>query len=129
MDRILFFDGVCIMCNRLIQFVLKHDKKRLYKFATLQGATAERLLPEAFRQDLTTVVLLDHDGIFKESDAILRLLASLGGVFSVFGIFKIVPRFIRDRVYRFIATHRYRWFGTTESCAFLSKEDRERILD
>lgn len=129
MDRILFFDGICIMCNNLIRFVLRHDKKRLFKFATLQGKTAEKLLPPDYKNELKTIVLLDDKGFHTESDAILRLLLGLGGIFSLVNIVKIIPKIIRDKVYRFIAKNRYSWFGTTESCALLNQEERRRILD
>lgn len=128
-DKILFFDGVCIMCNRLIHFVLRHDKKLDVKFATLQGKTAHEQIPASMTADLKSVVFLDQDGIHTESDAIIRLFQAMGGIFSLAFLLRIFPRFIRNAAYRFVATHRYRWFGTTESCALLTAEERKRILD
>jgi predicted DCC family thiol-disulfide oxidoreductase YuxK len=127
--KILFFDGICVMCNRLIRFVLHHDKKREVQFATLQGETAKRLLSESHRNNLTTIVFLDEKGIHTESDAMLRLFSGIGGVFSLATVLTIFPKSFRDRVYRYVAQNRYRWFGKTESCALLSEDDRERILD
>lgn len=129
LDKILFFDGVCIMCNSLVRFVLQHDKKHEVRFATLQGATATRYLPEALRTDLNTVAFYDERGIHTESDAILRLFKAMGGWLSIATVLFIFPRFFRNFVYGVVATNRYRWFGITQSCALLSPEQKQRILD
>lgn len=129
MDKILFFDGVCVMCNGLVDFVLKHDQKRVFKFATLQGKTAKARIPEFANSDLNTVVLLDEAGTHTESDAIIRLLIGMGGVFGIANILKIFPKKLRDAVYRWVASNRYRWFGKTESCRLLTKEEKGRIID
>jgi|SRR5579871_6222740 len=129
MAKILFFDGVCVMCNHLVHFALRHDQKRDFKYATLQGDTAKTLIPNDLRANLASVVLLDQEKAYTESDAIIRLLIGFGGVFKLASILLLCPKFIRDAVYRLIAKNRYRWFGTTESCALLSKEERAQILD
>lgn len=129
MEKILFFDGICAMCNGLVDFVFKHDKNRIYKFATLQGKTAAEKLPNLNQEHLTTVVLMDEHGTHTESDAVLRLLVGLGGYFSLAKALFIFPRGFRNLIYRFIAKNRYRWFGTTESCRLLTDEERKQILD
>ncbi len=128
-ETILFFDGICVMCNRLIQFVLRHDKRKQVKFATIQGGTAERYLPEPIRMNLKTVVLVDHRGMHTEADAIIRLLIAMGGSMQMARALYVFPRFMRNSVYGYIANNRYRWFGTTESCALLTPEQKTRILD
>jgi predicted DCC family thiol-disulfide oxidoreductase YuxK len=129
MEKILFFDGVCVMCNSLVSFVLKYDTKHLFKFATLQGNAARERIPGYTHGDLKTVVLVDESGIHTESDAIIGLLIGLGGLFKAAMLLKIFPKKIRDYVYRFIAKNRYRWFGQTEHCALLTKEQRAQIID
>lgn len=129
MNKILFFDGVCVMCNGLVGFVLRHDKKQIFKFATLQGATAEKYLPALYRLELKTIILFDGDALYTESDAIIRLLIDLQGPFKYAKILYIFPKFFRDSIYRIVAKNRYLWFGTAESCALLSTEERKRILD
>lgn len=129
MDKILFFDGICVMCNTLVGFVLKHDKNNAYKFAPLQGKTAEKHLPTLDKESLTTVVLVDEAGTHTESEAILRLLVGLGGYFKIALALRIFPRFFRNSVYRFIARNRYQWFGTTESCRLLTPAQKQRVLD
>jgi predicted DCC family thiol-disulfide oxidoreductase YuxK len=128
MEKILFFDGVCVMCNSLVSFVMRHDKKKIFYFATLQGKKAHELIP-SLNDDLKTVVLWDNGRIRTESDAIIDLLIMLGGIFKFIYILKIFPKAFRDKVYRFIANHRYQWFGQTESCALLSPEEQKRILE
>jgi len=129
MAKVLFFDGICVMCNGLVGFALRHDKKHVFKYATLQGETAKRLVPHLAPDEAKSVVLLDETGVHTESDAIIRLLIGLGGVLKLAYLLWIFPRFLRNAVYRLIARNRYRWFGTTESCALLSQEQRAQILD
>lgn len=128
MGKILFFDGVCVMCNGLVDFILKHDHKNVFKLAPLQGQTAQRLIPN-HAQNLNTVVLWENGKIYTESSAILKVLASLGGIFRLAILLYIFPKFLRNWAYRFIAKHRYRWFGQEESCRLPSPEERLRLLD
>ena len=129
MEKILFFDGICVMCSSLVSFVLKHDQHGRIKFATLQGKAAQQKIPKYTERPLKTVVFLDGEKIYTESDAILQVLIALGGLFRIMVLLKLVPKFIRDPVYRFVAQHRYRWFGQTEHCALLTKEQRAQIID
>lgn len=126
-EKIVFFDGVCVMCNGLVDFIVRHDKKQLFLFAPLQGKTAQEKIP-LHAQELSTIVLLDEQGISTESDAIIHILAALGGVFSLVKVFKIVPKGLRDATYRFIAKNRYRWFGT-QQCSLPSPLKRSKILE
>jgi predicted DCC family thiol-disulfide oxidoreductase YuxK len=127
-QKILFFDGVCVMCNGLVDFTLKHDKKARINFAPLQGSTAHALVPE-YTESLNTVVFIAGDKIFTESDAIIRVFCELGGIFCLAKIFVLVPKFFRDPLYRFVAKNRYRWFGKHESCRLPSPSERKRLLD
>jgi predicted DCC family thiol-disulfide oxidoreductase YuxK len=129
MDKILFFDGECVMCNGLVGFVLRHDKKHVFKFAPLQGETAKKYIPQFTNLNLKTVVLMDENGVHTESTAIIKLFLGLGKIFKLAIIFKIIPKIIRDKIYRYIAHNRYRWFGKTKNCAFLTKEEKKYILD
>lgn len=129
MEKVLFFDGICVMCSGLVSFVLNHDRHKRFKFATLQGKAALEKIPQFTKRPLKTVVLLDGEEVYTESDAILQVLVGLGGFFRLIAVLKIVPKFIRDPIYRFIAQNRYRWFGQTEHCALLTKEQRAQIID
>ncbi len=128
MKKIIFFDGVCVMCNALVDFALKHDHQQIFHFAPLQGETAQARIPQ-FSSDLNTVVLLDESGISTESDAIIKLLQGLGGPLRLAVIFKLVPKSLRDRMYRYVAKNRYRWFGKSETCMAPSAQLSERFLE
>jgi len=126
---IVFFDGYCILCNGFVSFVFRRDKKHIFHFAPLQGKTAGKMLDKDDIDGLESIVYVDESGVYKRSDAVLRILTGMGGFYKILAIFRIVPRFLRDGVYDFIARHRYRWFGTRDACRMPSPEDRGRILD
>lgn len=128
MKKILFFDGVCAMCNGLVKFTLRHDKHAIYQYAALQSLSAKEYIPK-YTRDLDTVVLLDNNNIYTHSDAIIKLLYGLGGYFKLIILLKIFPKKFRDIIYRMIAKNRYRWFGKTDQCILLSNEEKNRILE
>lgn len=129
MSQIIFFDGVCVLCNGFVDFVLSRDSERIFKFAPLQGETAKRTLPENFTKDMSTVVLWSQGQIFQRSDAALMILAQLGGIYSLARIFWIVPQALRDLCYRLVAGQRYHWFGKRDSCRLPTQEERSMFLD
>lgn len=127
---ILLFDGVCNLCNASVQWVLRHDRKGVFRFAALQSDAGEALLlrfgmPSA---DFDTVVMVAGDRVFTRSDAALEIVRRIGGAWSLLTVFKIVPRPLRNAVYDWVARHRYRWFGRTESCMIPRPEWANRFL-
>ncbi len=127
---VLFFDGVCGLCNSFVDFALRHDRNGRVLFAPLQGSTAATQLDTADTATLDTVVLLENGRTYKRSSAIARLLKQLGGIWSVLAWFLwVIPWPLRDLGYRVIAKTRYRLFGRKESCRIPSAEERARFLD
>lgn len=126
---ILFFDGVCGLCNGLVDWLLPRDGRAVLKYATLQGATAKELLPPEMVTDLNTVVLWHRGRVLTRSDAILSCLSELGGLWRIVGMLKIVPRPLRDGAYNFIARRRYLWFGQRHTCRMPLPGERLRFLD
>lgn len=128
---ILLFDGVCNLCNASVQWVLKRDRKGIFKFAALQSETGQALLQkfELSQENFDTVILVDGERIFTRSDAPLEIVRRLGGAWSLLAVFKIIPRSIRNAVYDWIARNRYRWFGKKEECMLPRPEWKERFLD
>lgn len=127
---IVFFDGECSMCDACVDFVLRRDRAGVFRFAPLQGNTARATLPApAPDPSGWSVILRDEAGVHERSDAVLRILARLGGVWTIASWARVVPRFARDAVYRFVARNRYRWFGKKETCRMPTPEERGRILD
>ena len=127
---ILFFDGVCGLCNRFVDFLLKHDRHGRVCFAPLQGTTAASSLSEDVVHGLDTVVFLEGGQPNCRSSAIVRVFWRLGGVWSVLGtLLWIIPKPIRDLGYRLVAKSRYRLFGKKETCRLPTPEERGRFLD
>ena len=129
MQPILFFDGVCILCNRWVDRVLKLDTQERFKFAPLQGETARQRLTQDHRESLPSIILLEGERVWSQSDAILRLLFLLGGWWRLTLIFRIVPRPLRDALYQIVAKRRYRWFGQRKTCRLPSVDEKARFLD
>jgi predicted DCC family thiol-disulfide oxidoreductase YuxK len=129
MNQIIFFDGVCVLCNGFVDFVLTRDKHRIFRFAPLQGETAKRMLPEIHTQDVSTVVLWNQGQISLRSDAALIILSQLGGFWYFAKLGWIFPAVVRDGVYRFIASQRYKCFGKRDSCRLPKPDEREVFLD
>jgi predicted DCC family thiol-disulfide oxidoreductase YuxK len=133
---ILLYDGVCGLCNRLVQFLLKHDKHDRFRFASLQSAFAAPLLKRhgADPHDLDTVyVVIDYDRpterLLARSDAILFLAAHLGGIWKLATVGRALPKTLRDAMYRMVARNRYRVFGKQESCMLPEPSHRQKFLD
>lgn len=122
--KLIIFDGVCKLCNYSVQFIIKRDSKQVYQFVSSQNPNGESLLKELnFNpKDLSSWVLLDNSKIYQKSDGILQVIKDLDGFWYIFGISKILPKFIRDSVYDLIAKNR-RKFGTVDSCMLMKKDE------
>jgi len=110
---IILFDGVCNLCNASVNFVIKHDKKAQFLFASFQSDAAKEIMLHFNLENLKedTVILVEWDKVFDKSTAALKIAKQLDGGFKAFYAFIIVPKFFRDLVYVFIAKNRYNWFG------------------
>ena len=131
MQTNVFFDGVCTLCNRGVNFLIKHDKKGVLKFASLQSEYAQNVIPKALldRDNLDTIIVYTDGKFYERSKAVLKLCKVLGGGFYVVLIGYLIPRFIRDGLYRFIANNRYRWFRTQSQCRVPTPDLKERFLE
>jgi predicted DCC family thiol-disulfide oxidoreductase YuxK len=126
---IIFFDGVCAMCNRFVDGVLRADRRGVFRFAPLQGETARALLPPLTTDPAEwSVIYLDEHGRHDQSEAALAVCRRLGGAWRLLGLARLVPRPLRDALYRVVARHRYRWFGRRPACRVPSAEERGRFL-
>ncbi len=131
MEYIVLYDGVCNLCNRSVQFILLHDRRGCFRFAAQQSEVGQALLRQhGFSTDqIRTVVLIEGNDMYTRSDAALRIALHLGGWWSLcYWIGRLVPKRLRDAVYQFVATHRYRWFGRSETCLLPRPEWRTRFL-
>ena len=126
---VIFFDGLCGLCNAWINFVIARDTQRQFRFGPLQGETAHDWLHLPPDAALDSVTLVDANGIYRKSDAVCRILNQLGGIWRVCGsLLRMVPRPLRDWGYDFVARHRYRLFGKKETCRLPTLKERERFL-
>jgi predicted DCC family thiol-disulfide oxidoreductase YuxK len=129
-SSIVLFDGVCNFCNSSVNFIIRHDKKKRYKFAALQSDIG-RVLSEKNAIDqskIDSIILVENGKVFIKSSAILRISQHLNYLYPLFFGFVIIPKFIRDRVYDFIAKNRYKWFGKKETCMIPSPEIKSRFI-
>ena len=128
---IIFFDGVCNLCNHSVQFILKNDSQHFFRFASLQSAVASSMLkdknisPEA----LDSIVYIYENKVYTESTAALQIAKHLDFPYQLLSVFMWVPSFIRDAVYRWIAKNRYKWFGRKEECWVPSEKVKKRFLE
>lgn len=130
-DNVVLFDGVCNLCNRYVRFVIERDPDALFRFAPMQSPAGARLLRRHgyVPENLDTFVLLKGGRVYARSDAALEIARRLSGPWRLLGFMKVVPRWLRDRLYDIVARNRYRWFGKLGACAVPSAEDRARFLD
>lgn len=130
-ERLVLFDGVCNFCNFWIKFALKRDRKGKLKFGSLQGETAQRLLPQYGIDPsvITSVIFIEDDIAYHESTAALKICRHLSGGWKLLYALIIIPTFIRDGIYKWIAKNRYKWFGKQESCMLPTAEQRARFVD
>jgi predicted DCC family thiol-disulfide oxidoreductase YuxK len=127
---IIVFDGACVLCSANAQFVLRFDNARIFKLAAMQGPIG-RALFEKFGidpSDPDTIIVADGDQVWRNSDAVLAIYGGLGWPWRAFTVFKLIPRCLRDAIYRVIATNRYRIFGKRDTCWVPTAKDRDRVL-
>jgi predicted DCC family thiol-disulfide oxidoreductase YuxK len=134
---ILLYDGVCGLCNRLVQFTLRRDPNAIFRFASLQSAVAASILTRHGINpgDLDTVYVvinyeLPDEYLLSRSDAVLFILKQLGGLSQPTAfLLQLLPKFLRNLAYKLVARHRYRIFGRSETCTLPSAQYRNRFLD
>lgn len=128
--KIILFDGVCNLCNSSVTFVIQRDKKDLFRFAALQEP-AGQLLIEKHQIDISktdSIILIDGDKAYVKSTAALKVARHLGGAYPLLYGFMIVPNFIRNWVYDYVAKNRYKWYGKKDSCMIPTPELKSKFL-
>jgi predicted DCC family thiol-disulfide oxidoreductase YuxK len=128
---IIFFDGVCNLCNSSVNFIIKHDEKKQFLFASLQSDAAKEILLQynSKKINLDSIVLLDNGKLYEKSTAALRISKHLNNGLFLLYIFIIIPTFIRDYLYNYIAKNRYKWYGKKDSCMIPTKDLKSRFLE
>jgi len=127
---IVLFDGVCNFCNATVNFVIRNDKKGVFRFAALQSETGQKILEQygLSKDQFNSFLLIEESRVFDSSTAALKLARQLTLPWRLMRVFLIVPRFIRDGIYNFIARNRYKWFGKKDSCMVPTEEIKSRFV-
>ena len=132
MDKpIVLFDGVCNLCNSAVQFIIRHDKKNIFMFTSLQSDTGQKLLAQYDLplNELNSFILIENNKAYTRSSGALRVIKKLKGLWPLLYGFIIVPKFIRDGVYNWVGRNRYKWFGKQEACMIPTPELKARFLN
>lgn len=124
---VVLFDGICNLCNQSVQLIIRKDKRDYFRFAALDSAYGKAMIS---RYNITadSIVLIENDRAYTQSDAALRIARRLSGIYPVLYAAVVLPKFIRDRIYGIIARNRYRWFGRQEVCWMPSPQLRQKFL-
>lgn len=127
---IVLFDGVCNLCNRAVQFIIKRDPHARISFASLQSSIGQQLLErnKMPKSDFNTFVFIENGKIQTKSTAALKILRYLNGVWKWGYLLIVIPRPIRDAFYSYVAKNRYKWFGIQEHCMIPTKDTKKRFL-
>ena len=130
--KIILFDGLCNLCDASVQFLIKKDTKDVFRFVSLQSELGKELLsrlPVAI-QKTDSIILYESEALFYyKSKAIFQIIKSLGGLFNLLLIFKLLPHSFHDFIYDYIAKNRHHWFGKNEQCLVPTKEIQSKFLN
>lgn len=127
-NAVVYFDGVCGLCNGFIDFVMSVDKNHIFKFSPLQSDYAKANLPSEFTSDLKTIVVQINGQTFSKSSAVIAVLSELGGLWKIALLGKILPIFIANKAYDLVAENRYNLFGKKETCRLPTPEERAKFI-
>ncbi len=130
-ERVILFDGVCNLCDGVVQFIIAKDKNNKFKFTSLQSSTGQSLLAKLNlpTDSYTSIVLIVGDRYFLKSTAVLRVLKELGGFWKLLYIGSIFPRPVRDFFYDLVAKTRYKLFGKREHCKIPTNDIQHKFLE
>lgn len=130
MKGIVLFDGECHFCDKSVQFIIKHDPKGYYNFASLQGEFGQELLNKYdLNSNMESFILIEHNKAYEKSTAALRITRNLSWCWKLLYPLILVPVPLRNWIYGIIAKNRYKWFGKKDQCVIPSPEIRKRFLD
>jgi predicted DCC family thiol-disulfide oxidoreductase YuxK len=127
---IILFDGICNLCSSSVRFIIQRDPGREFKFASLQSEAGKQYIEQYnIHETIDSIVLIKGGNVYLESTAALKIASRLKWPWRIFGILLGIPKPVRDRLYKWIAKNRYKWFGRDESCMLPSKENRDRFIE
>lgn len=125
---VILFDGVCNLCNTSVDFIIRKDKNEYFQFGALQQSSDLLKKHNIDTEYLNSLVLIENGKVFYKSSAALRIAKKLDGAWPLLFSFILVPTFVRDPVYNWIANNRYRWFGKGNSCRLPTPAEAKRFI-
>jgi len=129
-ESVIFFDGICNYCNAMVNFAIRNDKKASLKFSPLQSFAGKQMMKEfKIPAEVDSIIFLDKGKVYTHSDAAIRITKYLRWPSKAFYAFIIVPQFVRQPLYKWVARNRYRWFGKKEKCMVPTPDVKARFLD
>ena len=128
MKNIILFDGVCTLCNFSVTFIIRHDKKGYFHFASIQSNIGKSLIEKYALQGVDSIILVQEGKAYIYSNAVLHIAKKLDSWHKYLYFFRFIPRIFRDAFYKIVAKHRNRFFGKKESCMMPTKDILERLL-
>lgn len=129
--KIILFDGVCNLCDSTVQFIIKHDKNDIFRFVALQSELGEKIIKHIGldRSKTDSIILYEpgHSYLYK-SEAAFKIANDLGGIYPLISIFSILPKWLTNKVYDYIARNRYKWYGKKDECMLPTPEMKAKFL-
>jgi len=128
-NPVILFDGVCNLCNGTVDFLLKRDRKKQFRYAALQSETGKALIQKYhFSEQTDSVILIKLNKAYFESDAAIEIANMLPYPWRLGIVFKIIPKYVRNKIYKWVAKNRYRWFGKRKTCRIPTPEENEFFM-
>ena len=126
---LILFDGICNFCDSSVNYIIRHDKAGVFRFAALQSPTGQKNIQQFGLAHIDSIILVYQGKAYTKSSAVLNIAKILGGIHILAYAFVIIPTVIRDWAYGIVATYRYRWFGQKDQCMIPSPDIRQRFID
>ncbi len=129
--KIILFDGVCNLCDSTVQFIIKHDKKDIFRFVALQSELGQQIVKHiGVDTSKTDSILLYEPGVayYYKAEAAIKIAAELGGIYSLMQGFSVLPKSFSNSVYDYVARNRYKWYGKKEECMIPTPEMKAKFL-
>lgn len=127
-ENVIFFDGVCGLCNGFVDFIMSVDKKNQFRFSPLQSEYAQKTLPPEMTANLDSVVFLKDGKTYRKSQAVIKVLEGLGGIWSLAKVGRYLPEEMLNSAYDLVAQNRYKVFGKKETCRLPTPDERARFI-
>ncbi|HYD91757.1 MAG TPA: thiol-disulfide oxidoreductase DCC family protein [Flavobacterium sp.] len=129
--KLILFDGVCNLCDATVQFIIKHDKQDVFRFVALQSELGQEIVKYiGVDTSKTDSIILYEPGraYYYKAEAAIRIAKELGGIYSLVGVFSVLPNWFSNKIYDYVARNRYKWYGKKEECMIPTPEMKAKFL-